>query len=222
MFLAFESLPAFVSLLHLPFGALNNHPLTQLESVDDMAAEDPRSPILLDVLLQQPVPELPTRRCLFDEPRVEGFGELGADLGREVDANLARAAGHTALVPISRRSSSSCSPSSSSCARSALMTSHTGLNADCPGHFGVGLGIDEYRDDDGADFFSSDLRIARPTACTMSTSERRGSMKPPRRASARPPLGQAAGVGSSLLPVAESAQLLEAPSRSPAVISPDV
>ena len=114
--------------------------------------------------------------------------------------------------PSCRRSSSSCSPSSSSCDRSALITSHTGLNAEpsraVSGSSSVSMktGMTMV-----PTVLSGARRMARPTACTMSTSERRGSMKAtPSRVGHVDPFGQAARIGQqAALALVEAAEVLE-------------
>ena len=114
--------------------------------------------------------------------------------------------------PSCRRSSSSCSPSSSSCDRSALITSHTGLNAESSRAISGSSSVSMKT---GMTMVPTVLSgaslMARPTACTMSTSERRGSMKatPSRVGTSTPSARQRALASSPRSPSIEPAEVLQ-------------
>lgn len=52
--------------------------------------------VFVDKSLQQPEPELPTRRGLFDKPNLEGTREGFTDLDRQVGVNFRREPGASA------------------------------------------------------------------------------------------------------------------------------
>src|SRR5262249_54223754 len=173
---------------------------------------------------EQPVPELPVRGCSFDKSRVEGAGEGVSDLHGQIEpdlpgpvaAGLAPSEFTSQLVKFVRqnvvvgtRALTTCqtrsnSPDSSARSASASSSTKTGITT-------------------VPTVLSRALRIALPTACTMSTCDRRGSMNatPSRVGTSAPSARQRALVSAPRCPWLTARSRLRRLSRSPLGIAPE-
>src|SRR5262249_27507484 len=173
---------------------------------------------------EQPVPELPVRGCSFDKSRVEGAGEGVSDLHGQIEPDLPGpvAAG---LAP------SEFTSQLVKFVRQNVVVGTEGLD-DLPdpikltglqrplrvGVLSTKTGITTV-----PTVLSRALRIALPTACTMSTCDRRGSMNatPSRVGTSTPSARQRALLSAPRCPWLTARSRLRRLSRSPLGIAPE-